>query len=86
MVRCGRTAKINFSEGAAVLIRMAVSILGPIAILILVGASIMYMTSGGDEEKQSQAKRAIIAAALGILVIYGAFGIVSTVISGRFEG
>lgn len=85
----GAQPKIDITEGVqqiASFTNMAVSILGPIAILILVGASIMYMTSGGDEEKQSQAKRAIIAAALGILVIYGAFGIVSTVISGRFEG
>ena len=85
----GVQPRIDVSEGVQQLIgftNMAVSILGPIAILILVGASIMYMTSGGEEEKQTQAKRAIIAAAIGVLIIYGAFGIVSTVISGRFDG
>lgn len=85
----GAQPKIDINEGVrqlAAFTNLAVSILGPIAILILIGAAVMYMTSGGDEEKQSTAKRAIFAAAIGILIIYGAFGIVSTVISGRFEG
>lgn len=85
----GVQPKIDMSEGVRQLVaftNIAVSILGPIAILVLIGASIMYMTSGGNEDKQSQAKRAIIAAAIGVLIIYGAFGIVSTVVSGKFDG
>ena len=85
----GVQPRIDVTEGVQQLVgftNVAVSILGPIAILILIGASIMYMTSGGEEEKQTQAKRAIIAAAIGVLIIYGAFGIVSTVVSGRFDG
>ncbi len=85
----GVQPKIDISEGVRQLVaftNVSVSILGPIAILILIGASVMYMTSGGDEDKQSTAKRAIFAAAAGVLIIYGAFGIVSTVISGNFQG
>lgn len=85
----GVQPKIDISEGVQQLVaftNVAVSILGPLAILILIGAGIMYMTSGGEEEKQTTAKRAVFAAAIGVLIIYGAFGIVSTVVSGRFEG
>ncbi len=84
----GVQPKVDISEAVRQLVgftNIAVSILGPIAILILIGASIMYMTSGGDEEKQTTARRAIVAAAIGVLIIYGAFGIVSTVISGQFN-
>ena len=80
--------KIDISEGAkqiASVVNLAVSIVGPVLITIIIGAAIMYMTSGGNEEKQTQAKRAIGFAAIGMLVVYGAFGLVSTVISGQFQ-
>ncbi len=85
----GVQPRIDISEGVRQIVaftNVSISILGPIAIIILIGASIMYMTSGGEEDKQTAAKRAIVAAAVGILIIYGAFGIVSTVISGQFAG
>lgn len=84
----GVNPKIDISEGAkqiASAANLAVSIIGPVLIAIIIGAAIMYMTSGGNEEKQTQAKRAIGFAAIGMLVIYGAFGLVSTVISGQFQ-
>lgn len=83
----GVQPKVDISEAArqiAAVANLAVSIIGPILIAIIIGASIMYMTSGGNEDKQNQAKRAIGAAAVGMLVIYGAFGLVSTVIGGQF--
>lgn len=84
----GVNPKIDITEGAkqiASVANLAVSIIGPVLILIIIGSAIMYMTSGGNEEKQTQAKRAIGFAAIGMLVIYGAFGLVSTVISGQFQ-
>lgn len=84
----GVNPKIDISEGAkqiASVANLAVSIIGPVLIAIIIGAAIMYMTSGGNEEKQTQAKRAIGFAAIGMLVVYGAFGLVSTVISGQFQ-
>lgn len=84
----GVTPKIDPNEAVRQIVaftNIAVSIIGPVLIAILIGAAIMYMTSGGNEDKQKQATRAIFAAAVGMLVVYGAFGIVSTVIAGRFE-
>ncbi|MBD3327872.1 hypothetical protein GF340_01055 [Candidatus Peregrinibacteria bacterium] len=61
-----------------------VSIVGPIAVLALLGGGVYYLTSGGNEEQQSKAKRIIFAALVGIILIYGAFAIVNTIIVGRF--
>lgn len=63
-----------------------VSFVGPLAILALIAGAIMYITAGGEEEGMNKAKRVIIASAIGIIIIYGAFAIVSTVISRKFAG
>ncbi len=63
-----------------------VSFVGPLAILALIVGAIMYITAGGEEESMNKAKRVIMAAAIGIFIIYGAFAIASTVISRQFTG
>ncbi len=60
-----------------------VSFIAPIAILMLLGGAIMYATSGGEEEQMTKAKRIIMASVIGIVIIYGSFALVSTVISSR---
>lgn len=65
---------------------LVVSILSPVAVLMLLAGAVMYITSAGNEEKQATAKRLIFATIIGIIIIYGAFGIVSTFVGGRFEG
>lgn len=60
-----------------------VSFVGPVAVLALVAGGVMYAMSGGSEDRMDQAKRLVTAAALGIILIYGAFALVSTVIAGR---
>lgn len=60
-----------------------VSIVGPLAVLVLVAGGIMYMTAGGDDAKSGKAKKMIFSALIGIVIIYGAFAIVSTFISGN---
>ena len=64
---------------------LIVSIVGPLAVLALLGGGIMYITAAGKEEQMTKAKRLIMAALFGILIIYGAFAIVSTFIAGNFE-
>ena len=61
-----------------------VSFVGPLLMLLILIGGVMYLTSAGEEEKMSKAKRLIIAAVLGVIVIYGAFAIVSTVTAGSF--
>ena len=44
----------------------------------------MYATAGGNEEQTERAKRLVILAIGGMVLIYGAFAIISTVVSGQF--
>lgn len=56
----------------------------PVAVLALIVGAIMYLTAFGEEEKIGKAKKIIFNSVLALLIIYGAFAIVSTFISGVF--
>ncbi|HCW32912.1 MAG: hypothetical protein UT36_C0005G0077 [Candidatus Peregrinibacteria bacterium GW2011_GWF2_39_17] len=56
----------------------------PLAVLALIIGGVMYMTAFGDEEKTGKAKKIIFNSVLALLIIYGAFALVSTFISGVF--
>lgn len=64
---------------------LIVSIVGPVAVLALLGGGVMYITAAGKDETMTKAKRLIMAAIIGIIIIYGAFAIVSTFIAGSFD-
>lgn len=59
-------------------------IIGPILVLMFLAGGIMYVTSRGEEEQTTKAKKIIIAAFIGIIIVYGSFALVSTFISGQF--
>jgi hypothetical protein len=63
---------------------LVVTFASPIAILVLIVGAVMYATAGGDEERLKKAKKIIIMAVIGLILIYGAFAVISTVISGQF--
>ncbi len=52
------------------------SLLGIIAVLVLVIAGIQFVTSGGNPSKTKQAREAILYALIGIAFAVGAYGIV----------
>jgi len=62
-----------------------VSFVAPIAVLVLIVGAIMYATSAGEDDRMDKAKRILVSAAIGIVIIYGAFALVSTVIAGRLQ-
>lgn len=64
---------------------MVVTFTAPIAILVLIVGAVMYATAGGNEEQMNKAKRMIVLAVIGMVVIYGAFAIISTIIAGQFN-
>lgn len=72
-------------EEIAGITNFAVSFATPIAILVLIIGGVLYATAGGDEEKMKKAKRMIMLAIAGLALIFGAFAIVGTVISGQFS-
>ncbi len=55
------------------------SFLGVIAVLILLYGGFVWMTAAGDESKVEKAKKTIIAAVIGLVIIFSAFAIVSFV-------
>lgn len=61
-----------------------VTLAGPLAVLAMIIAAILYITAAGKEEQINKAKKLMFAAMLGIVIVYGAFAIVSTFISGSF--
>jgi hypothetical protein len=63
------------------IIRVALGLLGIIAIILTLYGGFIYMTAAGNEEKIAQAKKILLNAGVGLVIILSAFGIVSFVIS-----
>lgn len=79
---------IDLGQGvseAVGLINLIISFVGPISILSLVAAGVLYSLSSANEELQAQANRMIKVSLAAIIIIYSAFAIVSTVISGQIN-
>jgi hypothetical protein len=59
------------------ILAIALWIGGGLAVVYLVWAGIMYVTAGGDQEKATQARTAIVNAIIGIVIIALALTIVT---------
>lgn len=62
------------------LLQYALGLIGAIALVYIVIAAIQYMTAGGNAGKQEEAKKAIQAAIIGIVIIILSFTLVNTVL------
>lgn len=81
----GAKPGINSVQGVQEIVgatNFIVSIVGPLAILMLIAGGIMYITAAGKDEQINKAKKLIVVTLVGIIIIYGAFAIVSTFIGG----
>ena len=74
----------NVPEVATNIIKIAVSLLGIVAVLMVIVAGQRYMTSNGEPEKIKQARNMIIYSLIGLIVAILAFAIVSFVQNGVF--
>lgn len=63
---------------------LMVTFVGPIMVLGMVAGGFLYVTAGGDEERTGLAKKIVLNSVIGVVIIYGAFALVSTVIAGSF--
>ncbi|KKT02716.1 MAG: hypothetical protein UV80_C0002G0183 [Candidatus Peregrinibacteria bacterium GW2011_GWF2_43_17] len=78
---------INATAGISEIIAITnfmVWFVGPIMMLGIVAGGLMYAMAGGDEEKSGKAKKILVNSIIGAIIIYGAFALVSTIISGVF--
>ncbi len=78
--------RIRLAQEIAGATNIVAAIAGPFALLSLVAGGLMYMLAGGEDEKIGKAKKIIMWSAIGLVIIYGAFAIVSTFVSRQFEG
>lgn len=74
---CGGADEAAGSFGAAIgnIITAIVSILGVIAVIVIVIGGVNYMTSGGDSTKLKKAKDTILYACIGLAICALAFAI-----------
>lgn len=66
-------------------IRYALGFLGIVAVGLIIYGGWLYMTSEGDQGQIDTAKKFIINAAIGMVIILSAFGIVSFVLNNLYE-
>lgn len=55
---------------------------GVIAVIVIIIAGYLYVTSSGNQQQLTRAKNAIIAACIGLGIIFAAFAITTYVVGG----
>lgn len=78
------TTKTPLTTSIWSVIGVALGVLGGIAVIVIVIAGLMYVTSSGDSSKVSAAKTTILYAIVGVVVAVSAAGII-TFISSFFK-
>ena len=63
------------------IIRVALSLLGTVALVLMLYAGFVWMTAGGEASKIEDAKKIMVNAAIGLAIILSAYAITSFVIS-----
>ena len=83
----GEDIRVNVQDGIDQIVGITnfiVMFAGPLAVLMLIVGGILYATSAGDDEKMNRAKKLIVNTLLGVIIIYFAYALVATFISGVF--
>ncbi len=68
------------------IINIALSLLGIIAVSLIIYGGFLWMTSEGNEERISKAKGILKGAVIGLIIILAAWGIVAFIFSSLFPG
>ncbi len=63
------------------IIRVALSLLGIVALVIILAGGFQWMTAGGNEEKVAEARKRIFAGIIGLAIILSAFAIARFVLN-----
>ncbi|MFA6305549.1 MAG: PKD domain-containing protein [Candidatus Gracilibacteria bacterium] len=76
------TASSDVREFVLKVVNFALGFLGLIAVIIVIYGGVLYLTAAGAEENTGKAKKAIMYAVIGLIIILGSFALVNTVIKG----
>ena len=63
------------------IIRIALSVLGVIALLVVLAGGVVWMTAGGNEEKVTTAKKIMINGVIGLAIILSSYAITQFIIN-----
>ena len=74
-------ASAGLENTAISIINTILSLLGLIALVIILMGGFKWMTSGGSEEKIGEAKKLLGAGVVGVIIILAAFAIASFVVN-----
>ena len=80
----GQTVRLSGTDPRTIAVRIinaTLGLIGIILVVIVLYAGFTWMTSGGDAEKISKAKRMLTNAMIGLVIILSAWGITSFVIN-----
>lgn len=80
-VGCGICSQKDVFQEFINIFTFILQISGSLAVLILVVGGLMYMTAAGDQQKTGQAKAALTAAIVGIIIVLTSFLLISFVMS-----
>lgn len=67
------------------IINVALSLLGIVAVVIILAGGFRWMTAGGNEENVEKAKKLIFAGVIGIAIILSAYAIARFVLSSLLQ-
>lgn len=76
----------NARELARTILNFLLGFLGFLAVIMIIYGGFRYMTAGGEEQGLDSAKKIILYAIVGIIVILLSFAIVNTVLKGAATG
>jgi len=68
------------SDSLDIILNIVFGVMGAVAVVVLLLASLKYITSRGDPGEVAKAKNAIIYAVIGLVVVAAAFTIVTFVV------
>ena len=71
----------DIREGIMSIIQFALGFLGIIAIVLMLYGGFVWLTSAGNEEKVGQAKKIIIAAIIGLAIIFVSYALATFVVN-----
>jgi len=71
----------DIREIAASLINQAIGLSGIILIFLILIAGFKWMLSGGSEEKVAEARRALVAAVIGAIIIFTSYSVANFVMA-----